>query len=297
MSNILGKEIELDIGIKFHQQTRNSDSVPDGVIRQSSFKIVIETKLTDNFTADQLINHLASFDDKNSVQVLLAITKHEPDIKTTKTVVDLIKKKKRNISFAATSFSQIADAVRQNLREHDDDMIEIVDEYVAFCEENALINRRNSTMLALPVGNSFDVNIKYAIYYDPANRNHNIPFRYIGLYLKRSIRGIGEVQKVADADLVKGKLIIHGEINLTEQEQDRIKSTIDETDYYDISEGMRFYLVDKFHEINYEKPTPGSLRGKKYFYFDKKDGFRVDTTTEQLANSINGKKWPTDEEI
>lgn len=82
-------------------------------------------------------------------------------------------------------------------------MHEIVEQYVAFCTENDLINRKSNTMLALPVGNSFDINLKYSAYYDPATRNHNIPFRFIGLYLKRSVRGIGEVQKTVDADLVK----------------------------------------------------------------------------------------------
>ena len=59
-----------DLDIKL--QERYIDSVPDAVIRQNSFEIKIETKLSDWFYSDQLIRHLNSFGNVN-YKVLLTL--------------------------------------------------------------------------------------------------------------------------------------------------------------------------------------------------------------------------------
>ena len=47
--------------IVFTLQEKSVDSVPDATIMQEGFKIVVETKLTDWFHSDQLMNHLKAF--------------------------------------------------------------------------------------------------------------------------------------------------------------------------------------------------------------------------------------------
>jgi len=54
-------------------QEKSVDSIPDATITQESFKIVVETKMSDWFYEDQLIRHLNSFsDEKYKVMITLA---------------------------------------------------------------------------------------------------------------------------------------------------------------------------------------------------------------------------------
>ena len=47
--------------IIFTLQEKSIDSIPDAIITQESFKIVVETKMSDWFYEDQLMRHLNSF--------------------------------------------------------------------------------------------------------------------------------------------------------------------------------------------------------------------------------------------
>lgn len=291
IKDILGQGIELNIGIQFSQQSKNKDSVPDGIIEQSSFKIVIETKLADNFTADQLIRHLSSFKNNNETQILLAITKHDTPADVIEEVNAYLKSESSSIKFASTSFVSIANSVRQSLQDHDVEMFEIVEEFISFCEENGLINRRASTLLALTTGMSIDMNLKYEIYYDPAARNHNLPFKYIGLYNNKNIQAVGEVRKLVECDLVMGQLKIKNDISITDDERKRIQGVIEETNYYDLTKDTKFFLVDKFHPTTFRKTSHSSMRGKKYFFLDDIDGYRQDMDAAQIAILLDGKTW------
>ena len=50
--------------IVFRLQEKSSTSVPDATITQESFKIVVETKMSDWFYTDQLERHLSSFENE-----------------------------------------------------------------------------------------------------------------------------------------------------------------------------------------------------------------------------------------
>lgn len=54
-------DVAFDPELVFALQERGIASVPDAIISQPSFKLVIETKKTDWFYQDQLIRHLSSF--------------------------------------------------------------------------------------------------------------------------------------------------------------------------------------------------------------------------------------------
>ncbi|WDC83386.1 hypothetical protein PL321_11575 [Caloramator sp. mosi_1] len=59
--------------IVFNLQEKSTESIPDATITQESFKIVVETKMSDWFYSDQLLRHLKSFgDEKYKVIITLA---------------------------------------------------------------------------------------------------------------------------------------------------------------------------------------------------------------------------------
>jgi hypothetical protein len=155
-------------------------------------------------------------------------------------------------------------------------------------------NDGENTMLVFTANRTQKENLKYDIYYDPVTRSHNIPFKYIGLYADKNIFAIGKVSKVVACDYEDGKLVKTGEYDLkllTGDEYDRIKLIIENTPYYDIKHGIKFFLVDKFYEIDFAKVSDYPIRAKKYFWLDEIEGFRPGMSTIEIAKLIDGKEW------
>ena len=284
--------LSLNIGVNFTQQEWGQSSVVDGVIFQDSFKIVIETKLYDNFSTDQLIRHLDAFKDGYSQRILLALSKNKVDGSIRSEIIKTLQDEKyKEIKFASTTYEDIYQIISSNLADYDLEMREILDDYIALCSESRLTNIENKTLLAFTATQSLTENLKYRIYYDPVTRNHNYPFNYIGLYADRTIVAIGKLNKIVYCDYEDGKLIATNGYDLTKlngEEYNRIKETIENTDYYDLESGNKFFLVDNFHETNFETEP---FRAKKYLLLDDIDGFKVEMTAEQIAKLLDGKTW------
>lgn len=295
INNILGETIELNIGVQFTQQEWGTKSVIDGIISQNSFKIGIETKLYDNFSIDQLKRHLDLFSDDYNKKILLALSKNNVNAKIKKETFEILENKKyKGIQFASTTYKDIYETIMSSLDDYEYEMIEILEDYYSLCKEHDLIDIETSTMLAFTAGTSFVENLKYRIYYDPATRNHNVHYKYIGLYSNKSIKAIGELKKTIYCDYENGKLVATGEYDLnklTEEEYNRIVEIIKNTSYYDLRHGVKFLLVDEFYRTDFKKTSFSSLRSKKYFSLEDIEGFNENMNAEQLAKFLDGKTW------
>ena len=146
---------------------------------------------------------------------------------------------------------------------------------------------KEHTMLAVAAGTTFEDNLKYNIYYDPALRTHGYHFRYIGLYKSWAIRAVGEVSKIVYCDYDKENDVLIPTkdddvfITLTRDEKERIKKVIKETDYYELERGNKFFLVDKFYETEYTLDSP--IQGKQYFWLNEFLGFNKNMSSNDLA--------------
>ena len=78
MLNLLVLGADSSPELSFELQVRGDGSVPDAVIGQPSFKVVIETKLHNQFGKDQLLKHLNSFSSED-IKVLLTIDPQRMD--------------------------------------------------------------------------------------------------------------------------------------------------------------------------------------------------------------------------
>ena len=58
----LMEDEELDIGLKFEQQVKGSDSVPDALITQPPLAVLVEAKRGNDITVGQIEGHLKSFE-------------------------------------------------------------------------------------------------------------------------------------------------------------------------------------------------------------------------------------------
>lgn len=161
-------------------------------------------------------------------------------------------------------------------------------------QNNEIIENKNGVMLAFTANQSLKENLKYDIYYDPVERNHNTAFDFIGLYNQGVIVAIGKVSKLVYCNLESGKLVSTNADNiaqLTEEEYNRIKSIIEETQYYELQNGCKFYLVEKFYKTYYRKSTKYPLRAKKYFWLNQLIDYNKNMETQKIAELLEKITW------
>lgn len=290
------------VGVRFTQQDASSGkSVPDGLLEQRSFKVVLETKLHPKPDQDQLTRHLSSFRSE-ARQILLVLTPAQPgdDFRRELETIVAAYNRERGLSVEPvfTTFRQVIHSYRGALAAHDTEMHYVLGDYEDFCatfRKGELLPRDEYTMRAVPCGKTFEDNVQLAIYYQPVTKPSRA-HRYLGIYDDKRVRYIGRVKKIVAADLVGGKPNSE-DASLTQKEEDRIKEAIEKASDvpgYDITSGHRFYLLNDCHETSFEKVSPGGLRDQRYF--DLADELELGDqeslpSVEKIAERLKGKTW------
>ena len=294
-------ELEETISTKmfFAQQENTDKSRVDGVISQESFKILIETKRGNNFNINQTKRHLSGFDNEDKKILLLIGSEPLEELRfkelRKKTIVDYNKNNKINIDLINTTFEELIEKFKEVIEEFDKDMQELIEDYEILCENENIMNNKKTRMRVVPCGSTIDLNIKYDLYYMPADRGYR-SHKYLGIYNDKCIRAIGEVDKISVIECDKNT----GEVKITEgdelnaQEKEKIAEVV-EVAYnevgHKIDSGGRFFLVDKFYETKYKKESKYGLQGAKYFDIAEIIDGEIPENTKDLAEELNNYTW------
>lgn len=131
-----------DPELVFTLQEKSVDSIPDATITQEGFKIVVETKLTDWFYADQLMRHLKSFgDEKNKIMITFA-----SELMADEKLADFEKQLKEYnetqtypVVHINTTFEMMANAIRDVIDDRDYEMQDVLEDYLNYCYKDCLI--------------------------------------------------------------------------------------------------------------------------------------------------------------
>jgi len=285
----INDELEVPIGLNFEQQVAGENSVPDGVIEQNSFKILIETKRGKSFRENQLKKHMNGFGDEK-YKVLLVITTSENSTQKKRDLINFAKKK--DIQLVFTTFNSIISAAREIFNEHEYEMKDLVSDYEEFCHDSNLLPRHEYRMIAFPCGSSYKENIEYGLYYEPSGRSFR-DHRYLGIYNNKTIKAIGEVKKHVIVKFEDEEVEILSDNNINEEERKRILAAYMEAKNkrgWNLSK-HRFYLVDEIYETEYKKVSPGGMRGKQYFDLGNILEKEELPETEQVATLLREEVW------
>ncbi len=145
-------DLELDTTVKFSQQVKATSSIPDAVIEQESFKIVIETKLYGQQNLPQLMGHLSSFSNEDK-QILLWINTnpigqvYREEIE--KEINLYNQSHKTSIQFAFTTFKEICSKFKEVLNPYEVEMMDLINDFEAFCHDAHLISNHEYLMRSL----------------------------------------------------------------------------------------------------------------------------------------------------
>lgn len=287
--------------ITFELQVVGSDSVPDAIISQKSFKVVVETKLHNQFDKEQLLKHLNHFDNED-VKVILTLDpkpmkqdfkedferelrNHNESHRTSKT-----------IKHVNLTFEQLVEAMEDIVDDRDTEIVGILDDFKNYCLDEGLIPESYKWMRAIVTGTSLEQNLDLNLYYDMASRGYT-EHGYIGLYKEKSIRAIGKLIKIIVAEMKDGQLHCKAESgdSVTEEEKDRIRRAIqqaeDDFDFDLKTIPHRYFLVDQFYQIDFRKASKNPIQRSKYFNLADMFGYASMPGTAEIARDLDGRTW------
>jgi hypothetical protein len=303
LNTLVGNDNEpLPVGVQIEQQTSSGEgSIPDGFIKQDSFKIVIETKMHAGFRLDQLASHLNAFEDEG--QSILLLISPEGLNQTSKAEIQVAisqynNRQDKNIQFTTTTFDDLIKCFKESIdNSRDFEMLDLIEDYENFCSGEGILPTWQFVMRALTAGRSIRENFEFNLYYDHAARGYR-KHKFLGLYQDKAIRGVGEIVNTVTCNLENGRLTdVKSESGkeVTGGELDRIRSVIplaNERNGYQIERDHRFFLVDRFWETNFRKRTPYPIRRSKYFdlRFELETDY-IPESAQEIAGLLNGRDW------
>lgn len=285
--------------IVFNLQEKSVDSIPDATITQESFKIVVETKMSDWFYSEQLMKHLNSFsDEKYKVMITLAPELMAED--KMKIFEQQLKEYNSTQSMPVihinTTFEGIANAIQDVIDDRDYEMQEVLDDYLNYCYNDGLITVSDSWkfMRMQLAGTTLDFNVSEDIYYDNAERGFRA-HDYLSLYKNKSVRAVGKVCARITAVEVEGDIQYEAEYGeLTEERKSKIhKAIADGIEHgYDLkSIKHRYFFVDKFYETDFKKITPRAPMGTRIFDLTQILETEQLPSTSEIAELLKNKNW------
>ncbi len=289
---------QLTVGIAFHQQVREGKgSIPDGRLGQTSLKVLVETKLSQNYSKEQLLNHMKAFSsEERQYLMLLGPTAPKPDL-LTEVLKDSAALNRRNgtrVTVWPITFEKLIESYDSVLLAQDFEMKDLVEEFRAFCAESKLLPINPYTMRAVVCSKTLAENMERHVYYDSTARGFR-EHDYIGLYADKGIRAIGKISNIVHAELDGGNLKVMAKLRPpTEAQLKTIREIIPvaaKNNGYQIATGHNFFLVDRFFETDYRKASKYPIQGPKYFDLREVLGRKDLPGVEEIARLMRGVQW------
>lgn len=285
--------------IKFTLQEKSIDSIPDATITQESFKIVVETKMSDWFYEEQLIRHLSSFsDEKYKVMITLApeLMEGKKKIAFEQKLREYNDKQIHKVIHINTTFEAMANAISDVLDDRDYDMQDVLADYLEYCYKDGLIPISDAWkyMRVQLTSQTFEYNVSSNVYYDNAERGfraHDI----LGLYKSKSVRAIGKVIARITAIETENGMEYNAEYGeLTDKRKNIIMNAIldgDSRGYNLRTIKHRYFFVEKFYETDFKKITPKAPMGSRIFDLTQVLGRNELPNVKEIAELLRKENW------
>jgi len=301
LSSLLGLE-GVEFLPVFSTQDKGEKSVPDFCISQNGFKIIVEAKEKYNyFNEEQMRRHLNGLSNEHQgykIFIALAPKFSESD----RCVFDRIESV--DIKFIRLTYLDLYMEIRELCNDaKDEELVEILDEYRDYCNDENLIDDTDNTIMVRQAGTTLDFNVQpdINIYYDNAEHRYE-GFRYLGLYNKKQIRYVGKITKIIKAYLLGNvpqmEVLYPHKEKLTEDDRQRVNRAMENQKklYDNITIPHCYFLVEKFVEVeNFRKASKMALYGRKKFYLNQ-FGLKPNCSAIEIAEKMKNKTWEEVEE-
>lgn len=294
LSNILDlhKSDSFYVGPRFIQQELIGGSVVDLAIRQSSFRLAIETKLYDWFHSDQLERHLEGFKSTTENTALLLLSNFETDDYRDLTrfpkVVQLAEK--NNIQLSVLSFEDFITLLEA--LDLSPTLTSTLEEFKGFLDTMGLLPAWKYLLDVVNCATmSHEVEAGAYMCPDTGGAYSHRRAKWFGMYGQKRVSRIYHIDAVvsltAEDGYVKWKNIEESEDMLLGRARTHISHEQWRVDRL-AEEATQVFLLSDGVDTNFIKSSSGGMIGsKKYFWGAALPG----DTTAILAERLDGQTW------
>jgi hypothetical protein len=279
------------VGPTFEQQKAKSKSIPDLEIKQESFQILVETKLTDWFHEDQLENHIAGFSDRMDTKILLLLCNFEDkNYNQTRLNFKAKMKNEKNISVLEVTFEDFLKGLSEvciTPQLHD-----YLNEFEDFLDRKSLLPTWKYRLDVVNCGVTKVEIVNDLVYMCPSRggQYRHERAKYFGTYWDKNVKFIYHIDAIVVWDVNYHSCELKWKNDTSKSDNDlfdRAKSFIEKYRSDEIKQnGIQVFLLSEQREVNFVKDTKGGLFGsKKYFMINEA------TDIDSCAKLIRNKKW------
>lgn len=286
---------EYEVTPIFEQQIGNrGDGIIDGCIQIKASKIIIETKLHSLEWIEKLIKYAKSFDEHEQ-KILLHLSSKRYAESEIKNIKDKLKEIKEldGIKFNSVTYQDLVDQLKELSSNYiyEQHLQGLNEDFENYCLGMGLMPK-NNRLRVMACGQSYELNIKHSFYFDLASRGYS-DFKFMGIYKSKSVRNIGIVENVIEADWDETiGLVIKKNQDVTKEQKERLEIAIKESinEGWKIAEGHRFFLLKNLTETNFIKKSSGGLLRVRYFNLEEIFG-NVPEDIKMIAEQLKDKEW------
>lgn len=294
----------------FHQQEKKSNeksgkSIPDLILRQSSFNIYFEVKTTDWFYNDQVSRHLENLinDFKNADNKILFLLTSEFNNDIKSRLNDSIHMaKKTNIILQIITFEELISAIKSAIEKYiqkDAYINNVIPEFEDFLNQKGMLPSWQHTIDIIPCGATQN-EVKQKLYICPATGGSYSHSRakFFGAYWDKRINYIAEIQGVVVAQkgengrvqfITQWSNIDNSDKNTNTRLENEAKKRFESVEQWRKNEldntNLRIFLLGDLEKVNIEKKSKGGIRSKIYWYDINSE------TIQDLKSELNNREW------
>lgn len=299
--NALTDSTDLFIGPSFSQQkSAGGKGIPDGIIEQQSFKLVLETKLWDkNFWGkEEYVSHF----NNEKIRILLTLSKGGIREKRRHDFIHKLNQYDNELKapgktlYSDHTFYSLIKTVREVIAEtntrHKLELEEFINDYEGYIIDAGLLDDAHLRMHVPAINNSESDNIQYKLYYNRPYKNES-NHRFIGLYKNKAVRYIAETRCIVIPRIMASGIIEYEVLkgDLTDEMKHRLNQFFEEQGWGNKGE-VKFHLFDEIFQTEFIKASSYGIMGPRHFYLrDHIDEFPVSFDAKWLAERLYGKTW------
>lgn len=281
----------------FRQQIGNrGNGIIDGHIEIKASRIIIETKLHGLEWIDKLVKYSKSFE-PNEYKLLFHLSSAKYSEREIENIENKLTELKElgKINFHSLTYQDLVDQLKElaNNYQYEHYLQRLNEHFESYCLGMGLMPRSNHILRAMACGQSYDLNVKHKFYFDLASRGYG-DFNYLGIYKWKSVRQIGVVENMieADWDILSGLKVKNSKFPVTNEQEEKLIETIQESiaEGWGIGQNHRFFLLKDFTNTDFKKTSPGGIFRVRYFNLE--DLLQIiPNNIIELAQQLKTKTW------
>lgn len=292
LTTLIKTDTNVIVGPTFTQQTKKIESIPDLAITQKSFSVFFETKTTDWFYEDQIIRHIAGFNQSADDKILFLLSNFENDNLDEQFKKEIAKAKKSKIILQPLTFEDFVGSLDQVCTS--EYLKNLLEEFKIYLDRNERLSKWKYLLDVVSCSGTLnEINQNVYMCPDTGGAYSHRRAKYFGAYASKEVADIFEIKAIVVIEKGQSEAKIKWR-NVSTKDDILLKEAITKlkTWQWRIDENksvpLQVFLLDKREKTKFIKETSGGMyQSKKYFWdiaIDCKD-------SKELADKLIGRSW------